>query len=303
MLIQNETQGYFFGPEPKDGPKWGQQRRLEFIDYRLTWDGIINRKDLVEFFGISVPQASLDISEYLKRAAMNLAYDPKTKIYRAQPQFKSIYPSSSLPNFLDDLLRVAVCKETPYGSFLGWTPSVDSVPRPSRRLDSKIVLVITRALRSKSKVNILYQSFSDTDPIRRLITPHTLVHDGYRWHARAYCHLRNEFKDFVISRIFEAEFGEQDISRIQDDVQWNRIVDLELTAHPHLTPSQKKIIEMDYGMSEGVLRMQSRQALLFYVFKQLGLDRSFTNIDPVLQQIVLKNIDQISDYLPKYPVR
>ena len=29
--------------------KWNQARRLEFIDFRLSCDGKINRKDLVDF--------------------------------------------------------------------------------------------------------------------------------------------------------------------------------------------------------------------------------------------------------------
>ena len=44
--------------------RWGQERRLEFIDFRLYWEGRINRSDLIDFFGISVPQASLDLAKY-----------------------------------------------------------------------------------------------------------------------------------------------------------------------------------------------------------------------------------------------
>ena len=32
--------------------KWGVERRLEFIEFRLFWEGSINRADLVEFFGV-----------------------------------------------------------------------------------------------------------------------------------------------------------------------------------------------------------------------------------------------------------
>lgn len=44
--------------------KWSRGRRIEFIDFRLSVDGKINRADLVDFFGISIPQASLDLSYY-----------------------------------------------------------------------------------------------------------------------------------------------------------------------------------------------------------------------------------------------
>ena len=38
--------------------KWGVARRLEFIEFRLYWEGGVNRSDIVEAFRVSVPQAS-----------------------------------------------------------------------------------------------------------------------------------------------------------------------------------------------------------------------------------------------------
>ena len=63
--------------------KWGQDRRLEFIDVRLRWDGRINRSDLTTFFGISVPQASLDIARYVELAPDNAVYDRSARVYLA----------------------------------------------------------------------------------------------------------------------------------------------------------------------------------------------------------------------------
>src|SRR5574344_2150671 len=66
--------------------KWSRTRRIEFIDFRLSVDGKINRSDLVEFFGISIPQASLDLTYYrdlVKNCTPpreNLHYDLEQKI-------------------------------------------------------------------------------------------------------------------------------------------------------------------------------------------------------------------------------
>ena len=48
--------------------KWGQAQRLEFIEFRLYWEGKLNRRDLIDFFGISTPQASLDLARYMEFA-------------------------------------------------------------------------------------------------------------------------------------------------------------------------------------------------------------------------------------------
>ena len=42
--------------------RWGVEQRLEFIEFRLFWEGGINRGDIIEIFGVSVPQASKDLT-------------------------------------------------------------------------------------------------------------------------------------------------------------------------------------------------------------------------------------------------
>ena len=48
--------------------RWGIERRLEFIEFRLFWDGHVNRSDLMAAFGISINQASADLNRYLGMA-------------------------------------------------------------------------------------------------------------------------------------------------------------------------------------------------------------------------------------------
>lgn len=40
----------------------GVERRLEFIEFRLFWEGGVNRADIIEMFDVSVPQASKDLT-------------------------------------------------------------------------------------------------------------------------------------------------------------------------------------------------------------------------------------------------
>jgi hypothetical protein len=66
-------------PEPTT---WSQDRRFKFIDYRLRWEGRLRRTDLTEFFNISLPQASADLSKYDRAAPENLKYD---EVLRSRP--------------------------------------------------------------------------------------------------------------------------------------------------------------------------------------------------------------------------
>ncbi|OEC35875.1 WYL domain-containing protein [Pseudomonas cuatrocienegasensis] len=277
----------------RQGARWGQERRLEFIDYRLRWDGQINRSSLTDFFGISVPQASLDITEYAKLAESNLEYDTRARVYRATDSFKAVFPSSAVERYLEDLLRVAVQSEVPYGSFLNWQSPVAAVPKLGRRLNADIAGEILRAIREKEYVEVFYQSMNDPVGGERRLSPHALVHDGNRWHVRAYCHKRKDFRDFSLTRIKHCKYGGQDRDRADEDYAWHTIVDVVLIPHPGLTPAQRNLIEADFLMENGEMHVKCRQALLLYLLFQLNLNDDQADQRPEVIQLALKNKDEI----------
>lgn len=281
----------------RQGARWGQERRLEFIDYRLQWDGQINRSSLTDFFGISVPQASLDITEYAKIAVDNLEYDNRARVYRATESFKAVFPSSAVERYLEDLLRVAVKPEIPYGSFLGWQSPVASVPKLGRRLNADVVGEILRAIRDTGCVDAFYQSLTDPEGGERRLSPHALVHDGNRWHVRAYCHKRKGFRDFSLTRIRHCKYGGPDRDRALEDFAWNTTVDVVLTPHPDLTPAQRQLIESDFLMDNGEMHIECRQALLMYLMFQLNLNEDQAGQRPEVVQLALKNKDEIQGLL------
>ena len=58
--------------------RWGIERRLEFIEFRLFWEGHVNRGDLMAAFGISINQASTDLNRYLGMAPEAMLYGHRT---------------------------------------------------------------------------------------------------------------------------------------------------------------------------------------------------------------------------------
>lgn len=63
--------------------RWFEQKRLTWILERLRDVGFINRKDIMQQFGISTAQASLDLREFQKRFPGALAYNLTSKRYEA----------------------------------------------------------------------------------------------------------------------------------------------------------------------------------------------------------------------------
>jgi hypothetical protein len=283
-------------PAPRSS--WGQERRLEFIDFRLRWEGRLNRSDLTEFFGISVPQASLDIAKYLELAPGRAHYDKSSRVYVADGMFSPLFAGNEPERYLSELLARKMGVVPQELSFLGWTPPLDIAPRPGRMIDAQTLKPILEAIRQHTSLAVVYQSMWDPAPVQRTIAPHALGHDGMRWHVRAYCYLRQKYLDFILGRITEVEPGLEAGKTGEDDVMWHRIVPLVLAPHPALSQSQQQAIARDFGMKDGTLAVQCRQALLFYTLRNLRLLREGVEA-PQDQQITLQNRVEIAQFLPK----
>jgi len=74
---------------------------------------------------------------------------------------------------------------------------------------------------------------------------------------------------------------------IDVDVDWQRLVQLTIAAHPGLSPVQRRLIERDYGMQRGKLVITVRKSRQFYTKLRLGLDLDGKARSPEDQHIVL----------------
>lgn len=276
---------------------WSQDRRLKFIDFRLRWEGRINRTDLTSFFDISMPQASADLSKYLEAAPFNLKYDGSLKTYVRSPTFEPIFARSATKTFLNELQAVASGVMEPKSTFIGSMPELGVVPIPARSLDGDALSVLLAGIREHREVSLLYQGMKRPNPVERRISPHALAFDGFRWHVRAFCHLREKFQDFVIARMINVKLGEVSAITGLGDIEWENVVPLVLAAHPALSPTAKKAVQMDYGMVNGTVTLHCRQALLFYALRQLRLEIVEDLSASAKQQIILLNRTQLQTYI------
>ena len=251
--------------------KWGQEKRLEFIEFRLQWEGRINRQDLVSYFAISVPQASLDFARYRELAPQNSVYDVVQRTYLASPNFTPRLIATSADSYLTRLWGSTAGAIEANGSFLGWTPSVGIVRDPARRVDPDVLKEFLQAIREKRDLQIDYQSMSSAQSSIRVISPHAFGFDGARWHVRAFCHVHRDYRDFLLGRVKSAlRKGIADVDGAADE-GWNGFIDAVIVPNPELTKSQKQAVEADYCMANGELVLHVREALLFYHLEHLGL--------------------------------
>lgn len=250
--------------------RWGIEKRLEFIEFRLYWEGGINRADITERFGVSVPQASKDLTLYEEKAPGNLAYNKSAKRYLASPDFKPVFLEPYAGMYLAQLRSRDGIEE----SWLSAVPAFDSMPVPYRRVEAEVLRAVLAAIRDERAIEIEYQSMNTDRPAPewRWITPHALGHDGLRWHVRAYCHIDHKFKDFILSRCLRTRGDGEPAAKPETDQFWREIFEVTLAPNPALSEPQQAVIAQDYEMTHGEVAVPVRKALLYYFQKRLRLD-------------------------------
>ncbi|WP_442959846.1 WYL domain-containing protein [Providencia sp. PROV156] len=146
-----------------------------------------------------------------------------------------------------------------------------------------IVAKVTEAIHKGKALSITYVSLSSGETTREIV-PHTLVDNGLRWHVRGFDRKHgpsgapNGFRDFVLTRIKAAVVLEDStLSEAEletQDRQWNRFVELELVPHPRIEHSEA--IELDYGMTGGMMKVEIRAATAGYLLRLWNVDCSET---------------------------
>ncbi len=278
--------------------RWGVEQRLEFIEFRLFWEGHVNRSDLMDQFGVSVNQASTDLNRYIGFAPANMVYDKSARTYVRGSAFQPQFLEPDASRYLAQLRSVAENILDREDSWIANLPSFASAPTPVRGVDPVTLRSVVGAIRRSEEIEIRYQSLSSPDPRWRWIAPHAIAFDGFRWHARAFCRTDECFKDFLLSRMIEIRGSRESGTSADDDLDWNSEVVLEVAPHPELSETQAKVIALDYGMRGGSAKIKVRRALLYYALRRLGLDTDPAARRPQDQQIVLMNAPEIGHSIP-----
>src|SRR6188508_238448 len=184
--------------------RWAPEQRLEFIEFRLFWDGGVNRSDLMDRFGVSEPQASKDLTAYRELAPSNLEYDSSRKRYVSANPFRPLFLKPNPDRYLAQLKAISDGILSLGDTSIETIPPNGVLPIPTRRITASVLRGVLRAIREGLAIHVEYQSMSaeNPDPLWRWITPHAFGFDGLRWHVRAFCHRQNQFLDFVLGRVF-----------------------------------------------------------------------------------------------------
>lgn len=249
-----------------------QQKRLSHIDFRVNFLGSIARNDLINRFGTKEAAATRDIAEYKLLMPENLDYDQTRKIYTRSSNFKPLFEYSAT--------QVLTALSEGFGEdYTGGQKALITCDTPSQlnKPSLEVLSALSRAIYQNKAVHITYRSIGSGKGTREIV-PFALVDTGLRWHVRAYDRKRSRFMDCVITRISDPTILDSTIKESEtreSDIQWNRVVELEIVAHPKLP--HPETIEFDYGMENKVLKINIRGAVAGYLLRLWNIDCSNDN--------------------------
>ncbi|MGM0593281.1 MAG: helix-turn-helix transcriptional regulator [Pseudomonadota bacterium] len=282
-----------------DEMKWATRQRLQYIEVRAFYCGVVSRNDVARAFGISDAAATKDFGLYGRLAPDNLIYKQQLFGYIPGPDFAPVIaeldPARVLPLFAHNLTGM----NGPYGDELVFGIPTERLPIPARLPDREITAQVLRAVAQQKKLLLHYRSLSDRDSDEaRIIEPHSLAHNGLRWHIRAYSEETFDFRDFVLSRIAAAQMVDEPAeSSAEFDEDWVETLQLELIPHPGLPEKKRLNLLMDYGASDGMITIEVRRALFGYLLQQLGVDTSPDHSrNPHAYQLIVANREEVEPF-------
>ncbi len=205
--------------------KWATRQRLQYIEIMAWYTGVVTRSDVARAFGLSDPAATKDLKLYSDLAPGNLVYNHSVFGFVPGDGFSSVFADLTPAVVLPVIAANLAVANGPYGTHPIYGLATAALPLPARLPGPRTLAQITRAIHGRRKLRVTYRSLSNREghesPAQRILEPHALVNNGIRWHARAYNEETCDFRDFVLSRIEQAECLEAPAeSGVQYDDDW-----------------------------------------------------------------------------------
>jgi predicted DNA-binding transcriptional regulator YafY len=236
--------------------------------------------------------AQRDITRYLSLAPGNLAYSRSEKAYLATSIIKPQITSGEIGEYLS--LDAQTGK-------IHALDTITQIAPPAFKLDPTVIRPVLQAIRTGQGVTLRYRSLTQPKGSNRTLYPHNLVNSVFRWHVRAYCADREEFRDFNLARIANTLdlTGSRPVSADPDnDWNWHETVHLQLAPNSYLSEEEQALLAQEFSMRKGRLSVPSRGALVPYTLHAYQVDPSIPDSDnPQRNRLILINKADLEQFL------
>jgi hypothetical protein len=276
------------------------QQRQSILELLLLWEGFLNRSRIAGLLGLGDIRASQLIQEFRDAHPLWMEWNTKSRSYHvtsaayahATSGGKARDRAESLAKYLSLVGLPYVAGEAVVdGPVCAAFPDL-TTPEPS------IFAALSHAIRNHAAVQITYRSMKEPAPHPRTITPHHLVRAGRRWHVRAYCSTRDDFRDYSLGRVVDVmPTGLRGERSEEDDAAWNAHVPVCLIAHPDLSREQEEVIRFEYFANTSARIVTCRGALVGYFIQDIRAAVDVTKQRPPDYQLAVSNVTEVKPWL------
>lgn len=261
--------------------------RISALESLLIWEGEIANSRLRDFFDLKSVQASRLIAAFKAAYPKALKADSRTKRFVATGAFRPEVSSGSLAEYL--LLLAQPSGNSSHG--------IEDARIDLTQIDPKIFAPLRNACVHQLGLQIRHESMSQPRGIDRLIYPCTLVRVGRRWHVRAWCCTREDYRDFNLGRIRSAKVIEGSRPRLPPDEFWKKRATVVLQAHSGLSPEQAGVIGREFFGGKRRRSIETRACHVTYVIQDLQAAIDPNRQKPPEYQIEVSNVNALRSYL------
>lgn len=259
------------------------KRRFKMLDTLLKWEGELSNARVRDVFDIQTVRASRLLAAYRDAYPDRVRWDMTQKRYMRVPT-RERYGDSA-----DDYLDLLFEKE----NALGWIERLDT--RIST-VKADVMIALRRAIATAAAITINYASMAHPEGSVRTIFPRVIVQAGRRWHVRAWCSDKQEYRDFVLGRIRRIEALQPAEAPSVPDKAWDTIVDIRLRPHRLLTEAQARVVRDELFEGAVARRVRTRACLVAYVIQDVRASVSEKEMPPEFQ-IEVANLNAVRKYL------
>jgi hypothetical protein len=245
----------------------------------------------MEIFGVSRQIAQRDMGEYMNLAPGNLSYHKSDRAYLVTSIFKPMITQGTIDEFL-----ALKSEDTRFGG----AGHIVYVQQPSFHIDPAIFRVVLQGIFQSKQLKLRYQSLNNPKGLEREICPLKLVYTGFRWHIRAFCLVRNDYRDFSLARIISVPepVGDFDFEACcANDKLWNDFVTLDFAINPKLSSDEASLLRQEFGFKNNILSIKTRKALINYTLQAYQVMVDEGQSVPRRDRLVLNNIEAISRFI------
>lgn len=263
-----------------------KDHRLRVMEAVLTWEGEVGNARVRQLFSIQTVQASRLLAEFRELMGDRIFEDGRAKV------LKLLNPGAVAADVsLDEYIHQIQATGNTEAYIVDGRIDLTGV-QPA------IFSVLRKAAANGTGVAITYASMSNPTYAERTIFPHTIIRVGRRWHARAWCTSRNDFRDFTLGRIKSAvTIPEMAKHTVTEDADWNKLVDVRVVPHQALTLEQQQVVRDECFAGMMATRSKVRACLVQYVIQDLRAATDPASQLPPEFQLEVANVTALKPYL------